>query len=104
MVKLADFLLAAVSSLRLLEIISYEKIFIPVRMLFGLEYEDDNLISIPDTFWGKLFSCPRCLSIWSGGAIAALYFFFPKRLFYFLSWTLSLSWIGYMLDKTDLNM
>lgn len=58
------------------------KILLHLRELFGVKHSsvDDSPIGWPDTFFGDLLGCPFCISVWIGGILAILYFFFPSAM------------------------
>ena len=100
-----NYFLAIFATLRLTEILCFEKIFKPVREAVGFGYnEEGEIISYEDNFLVHLLLCPRCTSVWLAAFITFLYFVSPNKVFKAVVWTLSLSWFSYMIDKTDLNL
>jgi hypothetical protein len=73
MLEILHILLAGIASFRLLEIIMVDRLGEPLRKRFGKYY---------------LFSCKRCMSVWTGAIATALYFIYP-----FLNWPLAFSWM-----------
>ncbi len=54
-----------------------------VRERVGIEHEDGYPVVSPDTFLGQVFSCPRCLSVWTSFGMLVL-------------WILAASWPGWV--------
>lgn len=74
------------ASWRLTNIAHWEKIFTPVRKLFGIKEipiinKDGNIVDTkfiyPDTFFGKLWSCFWCLSVWVSLGVTIVILVFP---------------------------
>lgn len=92
---------------RITYIIKYEKIGETVRKLAG-EYEIRPLAGIsedgpvytafPDTFFGNLINCFRCLSVWTGVASTIVWYFCPWLLYPFAASQLAI-WMNE--DGTD---
>lgn len=90
---------AILATVRLTEILHYEKITLPLREHIGIFYDDEgNIFSYPETFLGELFICFRCLSVWAAGFIILLYATSSKIFELFTYW-LSLSWIAIKVNE-----
>lgn len=59
-------IIAALATARITLILHEERIARGIRGLFGIVEEDDDLTIYPETFWGYLFGCYWCLSVWAG--------------------------------------
>lgn len=65
-----EFVIGCLAVFRLTSILHHERIAYPIRKRFGiLEGEDVDLPLgdvrlYPDNFWGNLFECFWCLSVW----------------------------------------
>lgn len=75
-------LVAGLATWRITSILHREQIAAPVRKAVGImpvsEDEDDPMYWIyPETFLGKLFYCPWCLSVWVGAGVLLLLLVFP---------------------------
>lgn len=59
-------------------------LFILIRVATrSIGHDDDGVpISYSDNFWGGLFSCIYCMSVWIGGAFALLYLLVPDITMY----------------------
>ena len=54
-------------------------LFVRVRKLIGVKHYDDGTpLSYKDNFFGNLFSCCWCLSVWIAFAYTAFYIFLPR--------------------------
>lgn len=62
---------------RLTNIAHWEKIFRPVRRLFDIREDDEGRFIYPDTFFGKLWSCFWCLSVWVSLGVTIVILVFP---------------------------
>ena len=63
---------AVLAAFRLTELITMDRISEPIRQRW------------PHYLWG----CPRCVSVWAGGAATACFFYLP-----WLNWPLAISWL-----------
>lgn len=53
-------------------------VFLKLRNLFGFSHDKSkNKAIIPDGFFGELFSCIWCCSLWVGLGWTGIYSFFP---------------------------
>lgn len=64
--------------LGLTDILYHQKIAKPIRELFGIEHFNGIPSSYPETFFGDLFKCFRCLSVWVAGALVVVSLFSEK--------------------------
>ncbi|MHA2079086.1 MAG: DUF1360 domain-containing protein [Candidatus Thorarchaeota archaeon] len=75
-------------------------IFMRIRELTGIEHdvEDDFFPwSIPDTFFGNLFGCVWCMSVWVALFLYAVWYFSPMFAI-MISTPLALSSLAILLD------
>lgn len=61
---------------RITSILHHEEIAAPLRKWLG----QDKLGSYPATFWGRLYGCFWCLSVWTGAVCALILWLFPPLL------------------------
>lgn len=60
-------------------------IFRKVRSAIGFEHDPPGIPTVaPDGFWGELFSCVWCISMWVGGVLTLSYFLAPGAVFWIL--------------------
>lgn len=73
--------------------------FVYLRSLIGIGHNDDMLpISFPDTFFGNLFSCMYCLSVWVGFFWYCCATLLPERWTLWVSIPLAVSAIAIIID------
>lgn len=86
---------AALATWRITSILYREKIATPIRRWFG-ERNDvhTGMESYPDTFFGKLFSCYWCLSVWVGITVTFIWYGNPYFLLPF-----ALSALAILIDQ-----
>lgn len=65
-----ELLVLSLATYRIANILYEERIAEPIRKVFGYDG-----ISYPDTWLGYLFSCFRCLSVWSALCALVLYIY-----------------------------
>ena len=76
-------LAAIVATWRTTSILHHEGVLTPLRRFLGVVdggYVDQSEWEYPDTFFGRLFRCFDCLSVWAGGFTVLLYFICPPLL------------------------
>lgn len=74
--------LAILAAWRLTNLLRWEegpaKVFIRLRELMGIQHDAEGVpVSWPESFPAKIFSCPRCLSVWVAGFIMPLVVWAP---------------------------
>ena len=73
-------------------------IFRKLREKLGIvHYDDGQAMEYPNNFFGELFGCVWCLSVWVAGGLLLAYIFLPTLAIYFSIW-LSLSTISIMVN------
>lgn len=87
-------IIAILATWRLSAMLSYEtgpfNIFIWFRELFGIVHDDDGKKTIvPESFFAELLDCVWCVSVWIGGAVAIILFFYPVLFWLLLPFALS---------------
>lgn len=92
-----NFLVNVIATLRLLEIIKYEKISQPFRDRVGILHDDNGGIIAhdPNSFVSKVISCSSCLSVWCGLFIVLM----DKLGITCIRDVLAVSWVTYRLDE-----
>lgn len=95
--------LLGLSTWRISSMLCYEEgpfgIFVKIREMAGIEHNDLNTpVVYPDRFFGKLFECIWCLSVWVSATFVVFYIFLPTLAIYFSLW-LSLSTICIMVNE-----
>lgn len=79
---------------RLARIIGQERIARPLRQRLGEKIDIVGNPTYPDTFWGYLISCFRCLSVWGGIIVVILFLIHPL-----LPLPLALSMLSIVLEE-----
>lgn len=88
---------AVLATTRLTLILHEERIAKGIRGLFGIT-ESDDLVIYPETFWGYLFGCYWCLSVWVGIFCTIILIFMPILLLPF-----ALSMVAILLNEKVLE-
>lgn len=102
--NLTKYILLGLATWRLTSLLFREvgpfDLFVRIREAVGIRHlkEDKTPYLYPDNFFGKLFECVWCLSVWIAFGMSILYIFLPEFAILFSLW-LSLSTITIGLDK-----
>lgn len=70
-------LVIVLAAWRITILIHADKIMSWFRRLLGETTDEHGFISYPDTFFGNLISCVRCVSVWVGLFVFIAYLVFP---------------------------
>lgn len=102
-IELVNIVLMGLATWRLTSLFKEEVgpfgMFTKVRKVLGIEHYSDGLpMQYPNTFFGKLWSCVYCLSVWVAAGIVAFYIFLPNAATIFALW-LSLSTITILIEE-----
>ena len=102
-IELVNIVLMGLATWRLTSLLGEEagpfKLFTRLREVLGIEHYCDGLpMQYPNTFFGKLWSCVYCLSVWVAGFMVAFYVFLPDPAIIFALW-LSLSTITILIEE-----
>jgi hypothetical protein len=100
--RLADFLIIGLATWRVTSLFVHEAgpwdVFVRVRDLMGFEHDEGHVIGTPQGFWGGLFSCVWCLSMWVAPVIGILFLIAPVIVF-----VIALSSLAILIDKHARN-
>jgi len=101
--NLTYFILMGLAIWRLSSLLMKERgpfdLFVRVRKLIGVKHYDDGTpLSYKDNFFGNLFSCCWCLSVWIAFAYTAFYIFLPRYAIIF-ALPLSLSTVTILIEE-----
>jgi len=101
--NLTYFILMALATWRLTSLMMRERgpfdIFVLVRKIVGIKhYDDGSVLSYKDDFFGRLFECTWCFSVWVGAFFTAGYIFLPEITIYF-ALALALSTITILVEE-----
>lgn len=89
----------ALATWRVANILNEEKIAEPLRRLCGEKEIEENVFQFPDTFFGNLISCFRCVSVWAGMFIVILYLIYPPLTWPFAASTLAIFFKEHILTE-----
>jgi len=89
-----NYLILALATWRISAMLSYEDgpwfVFRRLRKLIGIMYyEEDDATVEPDTFFGSLFGCVWCLTIWIGTVVWIAYNLWPDVIYPLVPFALS---------------
>ena len=101
--NLVYFILMALATWRMTSLLMKENgpfnMFVLIRRIVGIKhYDDGSVLSYKDNFFGRLFECSWCLSVWVGAGLTVAYIFLPEITIYF-ALALSLSTITILIEE-----
>lgn len=91
--------IAALATFRLTSILHEEEIARPIREKLQIQQNGQETV-YPDTFWGKLFSCFWCISVWVAFGVLCILELAPVILLPFALSTAAI-WIKGLIHGND---
>ena len=103
-----QFMILSFASWRIASLLMYERgpfdIILKFRegLLIGHD-EDGDIVSYPDTFFGNVFQCMYCFSVWVGIAMTLLVTLIPMKYSFIFLLPFALSAAMVLIDTVDKN-